>query len=252
MTKGKVAHVALVTVVSTMLVWTGATAGTAGPAERTGQTTGPAALALRRGAVTATEVAAEMTWVQMLTRRATRAARNRWERDCAGHARDELRKAKNWLDRGVEQERARGSRAPHRRPISIARRIERPRAETTPRHVSQYQKALHHVRRGARYALAALKSRGLDPDRESDEEAKLGKSQQGRPAGSDQGTVEEAGEAPGSPQPAAGPEAGTDDRSSVAPEESSPQPEASPDATTPPAEDPAPAQQAGSEGTESR
>jgi hypothetical protein len=119
---------------------------------------------------TSEEVETYAAWLEMLCRRASRAAANRPERNWAGHAREELRKGRKWLEVGHDEERIRGGHPPRRHPISIARHIDNQRIDKDPKHVSAYRKALHVMHRGARYALAVFEARGLDPEREPVEE----------------------------------------------------------------------------------
>ena len=106
-------------------------------------------------------------WLEMLARRATEAACSRPERHWAGHARDDLRLGREWLEKGKKAEGDRGSAPPYSNPITIAHRISPRRTDRQPKSISAYQTALARMHDGARYALAVLRQHGIDPTRET-------------------------------------------------------------------------------------
>ena len=106
------------------------------------------------------------SWLAMLSRRAVTAAQTRGQRNWAGHAVEELRLGRKWLARGIDAEVDRGLVPPHRNPVSIAKKLEARRHDKISEAQSDYQIALSVMHRGARYAMAVLKARGLDPARE--------------------------------------------------------------------------------------
>lgn len=131
-------------------------------------------------ASTAVEAEAYAAWLDMLARRATQHAKDRGERNWAGHARDQLAQGRRWLERGKREEALRGNAPPRVSPISIARRIHPRRVDRTSRATSAYSEALRRFHRGARYAMAVLKARGIDPTREPDEGGRAGASSRER------------------------------------------------------------------------
>jgi len=122
---------------------------------------------------TAEEVEAYFPWVEMVVRRASRAAMDHWERATAERSREELRKSKRWLEDGLVQELLRGPRPAHLRPVSCARRIDRPREDECARSVSCFRKSLRHLHEADRAARAVLEAAGLDPEREAAEEEQI-------------------------------------------------------------------------------
>lgn len=106
-------------------------------------------------------------WLRMLVRRVTPIASDRHERNYAGHARDELAKGFEWLEKGGREERLRGNAPPRVNPISVAHTIDHRRVDRRAKATSCYTKALRAFHRGSRYAMQIMRAHGLDPTREA-------------------------------------------------------------------------------------